>query len=135
MVRFSLPYNTERLLYCSVLFLFSSIFLWSKHTVYNACFFQIVIQFVINVHFFSQYIKFHKSYRNFRVFSRHLKTNTQLCLFKNFIKCDKSCEMSISRFHLSVPLSIVLILLFIGQANLFPSFFIFELLWLLLSFS
>jgi apolipoprotein N-acyltransferase len=29
------------------------LFLWSKHVVFNACYYQMVIEIVINVHFFS----------------------------------------------------------------------------------
>jgi len=49
MVQFSLPYNTAGR--SSVLY-FYSCFLWSKHTFNNACYFQMLVQYVINIHFF-----------------------------------------------------------------------------------
>jgi len=56
------PYHITRLggpVYYIVLFCFLKGFLWSKHIIYNTCNFQIVMQFVISVHFF--FIRYHIS--------------------------------------------------------------------------
>ena len=99
MAPFSLPCSKVRrasVLYNFVCFLWR--FLWSKHTVYTACCFQIFIEFVINIRFFS--IRYQDFYIFKRIYFLHLvrsKTEIDGSILErlkqfNYLGCEMSLD-------------------------------------------